>query len=85
MNNLDNKHNTSRYFVEKRQVAWAVLFGVLAWGVFGYFSMPQRKDPEIPVRETVAIARWPGIPAARMEQLLTKPVEQAIRLALAPA
>ncbi|HEY1948280.1 MAG TPA: efflux RND transporter permease subunit [Bryobacteraceae bacterium] len=78
MNNLDNQHNTSRYFVEKRQVAWAVLFGVLAWGLFGYLSMPQRKDPEIPVRDTVAIARWPGIPAQRIEQLLTKPVEQAM-------
>ncbi|HMF76519.1 MAG TPA: efflux RND transporter permease subunit [Bryobacteraceae bacterium] len=75
---LDNKHNTSRYFVEKRQVAWAVLLGVLAWGFFGYLHMPQRKDPEIPVRETVAIAHWPGIPAGRVEELLTKPVEQAM-------
>lgn len=75
-NDLDQQQNTARYFVEKRQVSWALLAGVLAWGVFGYWNMPQRKDPEIPVRQTVAIARWPGMPAERIEQLLTKRVEE---------
>jgi len=75
---LDQTKNTARYFVEKRQVSWVVLLGVVAWGVFGYFSMPKRKDPEIPVRETFAIARWPGMPAERVEELVTKPVEQAM-------
>ncbi len=76
--NLDNQKNTARYFVEKRQVAWAMLLGVIAWGVFGYVNMPQRKDPEIPVRATVAIARWPGMPPERVEQLVTKQVEERI-------
>ncbi len=75
---LDQIENTARYFVEKRQVSWVVLLGVIAWGVFGYFGMPKRKDPEIPVRETLAIARWPGMPADRVEELLTKPAEQAL-------
>jgi multidrug efflux pump len=76
--NLDQQKNTARYFVEKRQVAWVMLLGVIAWGVFGYVNMPQRKDPEIPVRVTVAIARWPGMPPERVEQLVTKPVEECI-------
>ena len=75
---LDAVHNTSRYFVEYRQVAWAALFGVLVWGIFGYLNMPQRKDPEIPVRETLVIARWPGQPADRIEELLTRKVEERI-------
>jgi hypothetical protein len=50
----------------------------LAWGIFGYLGMPKRKDPEIPVRETLAIARWPGMPAERVEELITKPVEEAL-------
>src|SRR5512136_619275 len=75
---LDDQKNTARYFVEKRQVAWAMLLGVIAWGVFGYVNMPQRKDPEIPVRVTVAIARWPGMTPERVEQLVTKPVEERI-------
>ena len=34
---------------EQRQVAWVALIGTVLWGIFGYFSMPQRKDPDIPV------------------------------------
>ena len=71
-------HNTSRYFVEHRQVAWASLIGVVIWGVYGYFSMPQRKDPEIPVRVAVAACEWPGASAQEVEQLITRPIEQTI-------
>ncbi len=76
--NLDDTQNTSRYFVEKRQVAWMALLGTFVWGVFGFIKMPQRKDPEIPVHQTLAIARWPGVPAQRVEALLTKKVEEAV-------
>jgi multidrug efflux pump subunit AcrB len=71
-------HNTARYFVEHRQVAWAALVAVAAWGTYGYFAMPQRKDPEIPVRVAVAACQWPGATAQQVEQLVTKPIEQAI-------
>jgi multidrug efflux pump subunit AcrB len=71
-------HNTSRYFVEHRQIAWATLAGVVIWGVYGYFSMPQRKDPEIPVRVAVAACQWPGASAQEVEQLVTRPIEQTI-------
>src|SRR5580704_9657230 len=71
-------HNTSRYFVEHRQIAWASLFGVVIWGVYGYFAMPQRKDPEIPVRVAVAACQWPGATAQEVEQLVTRPIEQTI-------
>ena len=71
-------HNTSRFFVENRQIGWAALIGVLAWGVYGYASMPQRKDPEIPVRVAVASVQWPGASAQQVEELVTRPVEQTI-------
>lgn len=71
-------HNTSRFFVEHRQIAWASLIGVVVWGIYGYFSMPQRKDPEIPVRVAVAACQWPGASAQEVEQLITRPIEQTI-------
>src|SRR5580658_5019377 len=71
-------HNTSRYFVEHRQIAWACLIGVFAWGIFSFFSMPQRKDPDIPVRVAVASCQWPGASAQEVEQLVTRPIEQTI-------
>ncbi len=71
-------HNTSRFFVEHRPIAWAALFAVIAWGIYGYISMPQKKDPDIPVREAVATCTWPGATAQQVEQLVTRPIEQAI-------
>jgi multidrug efflux pump subunit AcrB len=75
---IQHTHNTARYFVEHRQIAWAALLGVLGWGIFGYFSMPQRKDPDIPVRVAVAACQWPGATAQEVEQLVTRPIEETI-------
>jgi multidrug efflux pump subunit AcrB len=75
---IEHTHNTSRFFVEHRQIAWAALVGVIAWGIYGYVSMPQRKDPDIPVRVAVAACQWPGATAQEVEQLITRPIEQTI-------
>ena len=75
---IQTKHNTSRFFVEHRQIAWAALVAVVVWGVYGYFNMPQRKDPDIPVRVAVAVCQWPGATAQEIEQLVTRPIEQTI-------
>ncbi len=75
---IEHTHNTSRFFVENRQIAWAALVAVMAWGLWGFSSMPQRKDPDIPVRVAVALCRWPGATAQEVEQLVTRPIEEAI-------
>jgi multidrug efflux pump len=76
-NEIVNKtHNTARFFVEVRQISWVLLIGVVLWGVFAYLNMPQRKDPEIAVRQAVAITPWPGASAEKIEQLVTKTVEE---------
>jgi len=76
--NPNNSRNVARFFVNNRQIAWVALFATLAWGVFGYMNMPKRKDPDIPVRIALAITPWPGISADKVEQLVTRKVEQAI-------
>src|SRR6202165_4683273 len=40
--------------------------------------MPQRKDPDIPVRVSVASCSWPGAPAQQVEQFVTRPIEDAV-------
>src|SRR6185295_516146 len=73
---IKGKHNTARFFVETRQVAWVLLILTCLWGVYGYISMPQRKDPEVQVRTAVALVPWPGASAEKVEQLVTKKVEE---------
>jgi multidrug efflux pump subunit AcrB len=64
--------------VHNRQIAWVALVAILAWGVYGYLNMPKRKDPEIPMHIAVAICPWPGISSDKVEQLVTRKLEQAI-------
>src|SRR5919206_84657 len=71
-------HNTARYFTEQRQVAWVVLLGTVLWGIYGYFHMPQRKDPDIPVITAMVITPWPGMDAARIEERVTRRIEEVV-------
>src|SRR6266404_1008992 len=75
---IEKTHNAPRFFVEHPQVSWVLLTGVLVWGWFGYHSMPQRKDPDIPVRVAVAFCSWPGATAQQVEQFVTRPIEDAV-------
>jgi multidrug efflux pump subunit AcrB len=70
------KKNTARYFTERRQVSWVLLIGTVVWGVFAYIRMPKAKDPLVPVRVAVATCIWPGATAEKMEQLVTRKIEQ---------
>jgi multidrug efflux pump subunit AcrB len=73
---INNERNTARYFVETRHVAWVLLIATCVWGIFGYSKMPQRKDPEFQVRIAVATIPWPGASAERVEQLISRRVEE---------
>src|SRR5207247_4472961 len=74
----EKTRNTPRFFVEHPQISWVFLVAVLAWGWFGYRSMPQRKDPDIPVRVALASCPWPGATAQQVEQFVTHPIEDTI-------
>jgi multidrug efflux pump subunit AcrB len=75
---IANTHNTARFFVEHRHVAWVLLVATVLWGVFGYIRMPKRKDPIFPARTAVAICVWPGVSAEKIEALVTRKIEQKI-------
>jgi len=75
---IEKGRNTARFFVEHRQIAWILLIGTVLWGWYAYNSMPQRKDPDIPVRVAVAMTSWPGVQALQVEQLVTRPIEEKI-------
>ncbi len=72
---IKTTHNVARFFTENRQIAWIVLLATVAWGIYGYLNMPKRKDPDIPIRAAVALCPWPGVPAEKVEQLVTRQIE----------
>ncbi len=75
---IGSSRNTARFFTETRHIAWVLLIGTVAWGIYGYARMPQRKDPDIPVRVAVALCPWPGAAAEKVEQLVTRKIEDAM-------
>ncbi len=70
--------NMARYCVENPHISAILLLLVLVWGYFGLTGMPQRKDPYLAVRVAMVLCPWPGIGAERVEQQVTRRVEQAI-------
>lgn len=75
---IANVHNTARFFTENRQISWVLLLLVIGWGIYGYQKMPKRKDPDIPVKEAQVQCAWPGVSADRVEQLVTRKIEQKL-------
>ncbi len=75
---IEKTHNTARFFAEHRQIAWVLLLATVLWGVYGYMSMPQRKDPDIPIPIAVATCQWPGVGAEQVEQQVTRKIEQSV-------
>jgi multidrug efflux pump subunit AcrB len=75
---IKSKRNISRFFVQQRHITWVMLIGVCVWGFYSYKSMPQRKDPDTPVKTAVAITTWPGVSAEKIEQLVTRKIEEKI-------
>ena len=71
-------HNTARFFTENRHIAWVVLAATLLWGVYGYYAMPKRKDPLVTKHYVVAVCPWPGAGAVKIEQLVTRKMEERI-------
>jgi len=62
-----------------RPVVGMLLVVLMAFGALSYFNLPAREDPEVTIREAVVTTRYPGLAPERMERLVTKTLEEAIR------
>lgn len=51
---------------------------LMSWGIVQYFSMPRREDPEYTVRTCAIFTSWPGVPAEKVEELITYQIERSV-------
>lgn len=70
--------NFSRYCVENPHISWVLLIATAVWGIYAYTHMPQRKDPDIPVKQAMVVIPWPGANAEKVEELVTRTIEKTI-------
>ncbi|MCB2187559.1 MAG: efflux RND transporter permease subunit [Deltaproteobacteria bacterium] len=75
---IQEKHNVARFFTTNRHISCVLLLAVFLAGFYGYANIPKLKDPVIPVRVATAVIPWPGVSAEKVEQLVTRPVEETI-------
>ncbi len=64
---------------EFRKLVYLIIAALLVYGAISYFTLPAREDPEITIREATVTTRFPGLAPDRVELLITKKLEEAIR------
>ncbi len=70
--------NLSEFGYRYKPVVLLLTVFLMAYGVFSYFTLPAREDPAITIREAIISCSYPGLPAERVETLVTKPIEEAV-------
>lgn len=72
--------NLSQIAYRRRPVFYLATVVAMLYGVVSYFTLPAREDPKITIREAVVSTAFPGLPAEQVEENITKPLEESIRL-----
>lgn len=75
---IDQVHNLSRFCLNFPSICWLGLIMSMLWGWYGYHKMPQRKDPDVPVRKAKIVTQWPGNSAEKVEQLVSRKIEETL-------
>jgi len=70
--------NLSEAAFRYRPVVLLATVAAMVFGAISYFSLPAREDPKITIREAIVTTAFPGLPAERVETLITEPLEEAV-------
>lgn len=71
--------NVPQFALERRIITLSIATVLVIWGIAVYFSMSRREDPEIVMRVAQLVTVWPGAEVSKIEQLVTRPLEMAIK------
>ncbi|MBI1312631.1 AcrB/AcrD/AcrF family protein [bacterium] len=69
--------NLAAFAIRYRPIVLTLVTLLMLWGVVSYLTMPRREDPEYTVRTCAVSTSWPGAPATKVEELITRPIEEA--------
>ncbi|MCP4987818.1 MAG: efflux RND transporter permease subunit [Colwellia sp.] len=71
--------NLTQTAFKYRKSVFLLLTVMLINGVIAYFTLPSQEDPTITIREAIISTSFPGMSSDRVEQLITKKLEEEIR------
>ncbi len=64
--------------LRNQPILFFAVAALMLFGAYSYFALPAREDPAIVVKTAVVQTTFPGLSAAEVELLITKPLEEAI-------
>lgn len=62
-----------------RHLLWLSVIILIIGGLSALLGLPRQEDPRLTNRFPMVITTWPGASAERMEALVTRPLEEAVR------
>jgi len=71
--------NVTQIAFNYRKSVFLILAVLLINGVYAYFTLPAQEDPTITIREAIVSTSFPGMSPDRIEQLITRKLEEEIR------
>ncbi|MCG8542625.1 MAG: efflux RND transporter permease subunit [Alphaproteobacteria bacterium] len=71
--------NLTEFALKNSRVTLLVTLILAVSGLLLYLNFPSKEDPEVTVREAVAAAYFPGMSPGRVENLITRKIEKAVR------
>lgn len=70
--------NLAAIAMKHRPVVYTLVALLTVWGMFTFVTMPRREDPQFTIRTCVVSTRWPGVPAIKVEELITDKIEEEL-------
>ena len=71
--------NLARLALDNSRITVSFIFLIIAIGVSGFLTYPSAEDPSITIRSVSITTGYPGMAPERVEELITKPIEAAMR------
>ena len=68
-----------RFPIRHARFTWLIIVALVLGGISVYMTQPRQEDPEITIRTAQIVTRLPGLSPERIEQLVTRPIEDAIK------
>ena len=69
----------TRLAVDHSRIVLLAVIVIVLVGLQTYLNYPSAEDPTIQIREAQVVAKFPGMSAERVENLITKPIETKMR------
>lgn len=70
--------NLPRWALKNPTMVWLGTIVFLVWGLFNYWTISRREDPEIKISVALVVTIYPGASAEKVEQQVTQKLERQI-------